>query len=859
MVRRFLKGSKVSAGQRGACFNGLSPPRDWLTANWIIMKPVTKFLALALTVLSLAATQALALSYSVVHDFGVLTNVSGTHLYSAAVAGPDGTLYGAAYGTEGSVRSTLFKIRPDGTGFTPLKWFTNAVDGYNLYGQLLLVSNTLYGTGEHGGDQGYGTVFAIHTDGSGFTNLHNFSYDLDNGRGPFAGLVRSGGSLFGTTYSGGSNNEGTVFRLNTDGTGYTNLYSFGALQSQTNHDGAIPRSLLVLSGNTLYGTAYQGGSAGNGTVFAINTDGSGFTNLHTFNALVSNTNSDGARPFAGLIRSGNRLFGAASGGGSGGNGTLFAMNTDGTGFTNLHSFTYADGGYPYAPLLLSDDTLYGTTYNGGQYGQGTVFAINTNGTGFTNVYSFTGDPTDGANPNGSVVVFGGTLFGATDYGGTANLGTLFRVNPDGSAFTNLFSFNYGSPNIPYGGVAESDGKLYGTTYLGGRSGVGVVFRVNSDGSDYTNLHQFASRPDGANPESGVIVSGNTLYGTTSSAGRSYAGTIFRMNTDGSGYTNLFNFTYYATGAYPYAGLAMSGNRLYGTTYAGGGNGNGTVFAINTDGTGFTNLHVFSGRTSNTNGDGAYLYGGVIVSNGWVFGMTYAGGSTGNGTVFRINTDGGGFTNLHNFSQLVSNTNQDGAHPDYATLVLSGSRLYGTTYNGGATDSGVLFAMNTDGTDFTVLHNFSYGPGNAANPLGALLFSGGMLYGTTTYGGDQGKGAVFRINTDGSGYTNLYSFDPGTGANPYAGLTLSGSTFYGTTSAGGEVSDGVVFALKLATAPIPLNIQLMGGNAILDWSDPSFSLQSAPAVTGVYTNVSGASSPYTNAATSPQQFFRLLGN
>ena len=111
----------------------------------------------------------------------------------------------------------------------------------------------------------------------------------------------------------------------------------------TNSDGAVPYAGLVLSGNTLYGTANSGGTFGNGTVFAVNTDGTGFTNLHSFTAtapvLRLYTNSDGANPWAGLILSGNTLYGTALCGGSSGNGTVFAVNTDGTGFTNLHSFT----------------------------------------------------------------------------------------------------------------------------------------------------------------------------------------------------------------------------------------------------------------------------------------------------------------------------------------------------------------------------------------------------------------------------------------------------------------------------------------------------------------------------------------
>src|SRR5206468_3358452 len=136
---------------------------------------------------------------------------------------------------------------------------------------------------------------------------------------------------------------------------------------------------LIISGNTLFGTAIQGGSSGFGTVFKINTNGTGFTTLHTFTA-----GDDGSSPIAGLTLSGNTLYGTASSGGSSGSGrgTVFSVNTDGTGFTILHSFTEApldtnsDGALPYAGLVLSGNTLYGTARNGGSSDQGTVFAVN---------------------------------------------------------------------------------------------------------------------------------------------------------------------------------------------------------------------------------------------------------------------------------------------------------------------------------------------------------------------------------------------------------------------------------------------------------------------------------------------------
>jgi uncharacterized repeat protein (TIGR03803 family) len=226
-------------------------------------------------------------------------------------------------------------------------------------------------------------VFAINADGTGFTNLHSFT-----GSGsPYAGLILSSNTLYGTTFQGGDFGAGMVFKVNTDGTGFTNLHSFAGIPS----DGMNPVATLILSGDILYGTGLSGGSSGNGTVFAVNTDGTSYTNLYIFtaafpNSLGSYTNRDGAHPQAasGLILSGNTLFGTANIGGRSGNGTIFSLKNDGTGFTTQYGFTAtpgsppltnSDGANPVAGLIKSGNTLYGTTRDGGNSGNGTVFSL----------------------------------------------------------------------------------------------------------------------------------------------------------------------------------------------------------------------------------------------------------------------------------------------------------------------------------------------------------------------------------------------------------------------------------------------------------------------------------------------------
>lgn len=369
-------------------------------------------------------------------------------------------------------------------------------------------SAVIYGTASLGGDSGQGTIFSMNSDGTGYTVLHNFTGGADGGF-PTAGLVLSGNTLYGTTVNGGSTDNGTVFAINTNKTGFTVLHNFTARNSPayTNSDGGNPYAALILSGNTLYGTTSDGGTGNAGTVFALNLANTNFSVLHRFtkpsyDANFILTNSDGALPMARLVLSGQTLYGTTSGGGLGGVGTLFAVTTNGSNFTVLHSFsaldpnysTNSDGTSPSAGLIMSGATLYGTAYQGGSANAGTVFSVSTNGANFTNLYTFTGG-TDGFKPSGDLLLSGNSLFGTTRAGGNPTIGngTVFALNTDGSNFKVVYTFSAGNydPNlppvgnnltnsdgaVPQAGLVSSGGTLYGTTTAGGTGGNGTLFSL----------------------------------------------------------------------------------------------------------------------------------------------------------------------------------------------------------------------------------------------------------------------------------------------------------------------------------------------------------------------------------------------
>jgi len=868
------------------------------------------------------ASRVTAQTITTLHVFGINGNNDGANPQAGLVSA-GGVVYGTTYyGGNSGYYGSVFAFNADGTGFNSIHSFAGGEEGANPQSSLFISGNTLYGTTVNGGT-GYGTVFKINTDGTGFTILYRFSpevadyalgvYTNSDGANPYAGLILSGNTLYGTAQEGGTNGYGTLFAVNTNGTGFTNLYTFKTLLEiahsgvYTNSSGAEPVAGLVLSGNTLYGTTSIGGTNGSGTLFAISTNGTGFTNLYQFktrgynNNITAYTNVDGAYPLAGLILSGNTLYGTTSQGGTNAVGTVFAISTNGTGFADLYSFTAptgpdstnGDGADPEAALFLSGSTLYGTAEYGGTNGYGTLFAVGTNGTGFTDLYNFT-DGNDGSAPVAGLVLAGNTLYGTTPSGGTNDNGNVFGVNTNGSAFTNVYVFSSYSTNVdgttPLAGLALSGNTLYGTTESGGNNANGTVFAINTDGTGYTNTYSFSmenydsslgvdTNSDGANPYAGLIISGNTLYGTANAGGAHDAGTVFKVNTDGTSFTNLHSFSGFSgtDGGNPQAGLILSGNILYGTTSQGGRSPfGGTVFAINTDGTGFTNLYSFSGFGN----DGGMPVAGLVLSGNTLYGTVSSGATNGNGAVFALNAkgtaNGTGYTNLYSFTG-----GNDGGVP-VAGLVLSGNTLYGTTSFGGTNGYGAVFKINTDGTGFQNLYSFTALSGSGTNidgadPVAGLILSGNTLYGTAQEGGISGNGTVFAINTDGTGFTN-YSFGILTdSAKPAAGLVLSGNTLYGTSAGTGGY--GTMFAFTPGSIVIPpppaiTGIGLSGTNLVINGSNGQSggtyeTLTSTNLAlpfnqwTPVATNILNVSGNFTITATNvvnrtdPQRFYRIL--
>lgn len=336
-----------------------------------------------------------------------------------------------------------------------------------------------------------------------FSVLHEFAGVPTDGSGPRGGLVRdAAGNFFGTTFTGGSDGEGTIFKLTPAGQESV-LFNFSI------SDGAFPASGLLLKAGNLFGTADEG-PGGAGVLFRLAKDGTEVP----FHAFQGGQNSEAAVPAGGVIAdAAGNLYGATLLGGLG-FGTVYQVDSTGT-LKVLYDFKgQADGAEPQGPLVRdADGNLFGAALQGGAHQAGTIFKLATNGT-LTVLHSFSGGR-DGGAPQGGLLRDGaGNLFGSAFTGGDTGNGTVFGITKTGS-FRRLHSFTGAADGTNPNGalIRDPEGNIFGTAQLGGLLGLGTVFKLSPTG-ELTVLHNFTGDLDGATPFSGLIrdAAGN-LFGT----------------------------------------------------------------------------------------------------------------------------------------------------------------------------------------------------------------------------------------------------------------------------------------------------------------------------------------------------------
>jgi len=733
--------------------------------------------ACALAAIGLA--QAQTATETPIHSFQNFPQ--GANPYSPLARDAAGNLYGTTYQGGQAGDGALYKIDTSGNQ-TVLHSFTRGADGANPYAGVALDSaGNLYGTTYYGGAANTGVVYKVSPSGQE-TVLYAFTGGTDGGN-PHAGVILdSAGNLYGTTYYGGAANAGVVYKV--DPTGQeTLLHSFtgGA-------DGANPYAGVIAdAAGNLYGTTYLGGANGQGVIYKLDT-ANVETVLHAFGGQVggfpqSGLVADAAGNFYGTVVDAVYKLDATghytvlkglsvnSPGGEASVGTLAidaAGNLYGTtrtsqapdspsrfglvyklGTGNVLTVLYrfpgppqhgnSVGGGPTAGVLLDPaGNIYGATPYGGVGGM--VYVITPSGQEKT-IYRFPA-ATGGTEPVAGLTAGPeGNFYGTTVSGGPANQGVVFKVDPAGNE-TVLYSFKGGTDGGgPMSAVTfDGAGNLYGTTRGGGAGNPGTIYRLEASGNE-TVLHVFTGGYDGALPSGVVLDPAGNLYGTTASGGTSNQGVIFKVDPAGQE-TVLYTFIGGADGGDPNGVIRDPAGNLYGTTHN-GGLGTGVIFELDAAGQ-FSVLHSFTGSRPGGEGGGGSPDAGVIRDEaGNLYGTTAAYGITstghqGEGVVYELDA-AGHYTVLYTFTG-----GSDGAYPESSLVRDSAGNLYGTANGGGTVGCnvgcGVVFEVSPSGQE-TSLYGFTGGAEGANPAAGLLLDPAANLYGTTPFGGNGGTAGI----------------------------------------------------------------------------------------------------------------------
>ncbi|MFI5129056.1 MAG: choice-of-anchor tandem repeat GloVer-containing protein [Chitinophagales bacterium] len=540
------------------------------------------------------------------------------------------------YYIEKAFPSRLAKMNTDGSIWNILHDFVPANDGEDgIAGVTEVPGDSLFGLMKYGGINSGGTLYSIRKDGTGFRVHHQFT--TATGINPESKLTYFDGKLFGTTTLGGNFNMGVLFSINADGSNYRVLRHFEV--GTNGYDETPGGNIAVSSDGKIFG-GFRNWLFTNFVyyyLYKVDTSGSNFTPFFSGNGFsIQRENGEGNQDI--LLLEDEDIYFPARYYGRNDGGVLNLVDTSGVGSAILQYGNSPTGFHPTGIIKASDGKLYGTTIIGGPEGSGVIFSMNADGTGYAVLHQFT--DAQGFEPSGKLLeASDGKLYGGCRQGGPAGLGSIYRINKNGTFFEIIYDYTI-TPMAysPVGDLIEGPGgSLYGVNFWP----YGSVFKVDKNGNNYMDLRVFAPG-DLTNPYTGVRLIRNYLYGTCGYGGAGNYGAIYRIKTDGSGYQVLHEFNDITDGNLPVGTpLLASNGKLFGTTAYGGSDFNGYIYRIDTTGANFTVIRDLSSA------DGGNPWMSMIqASDGLIYGGSQTGGTTG-GTIFRFDTTGGGFIVVRN--------------------------------------------------------------------------------------------------------------------------------------------------------------------------------------------------------------------
>lgn len=350
----------------------------------------------------------------------------------------------------------------------------------------------LWGIMRIGGSLGQGTIYRINGDGSNFTVVHAMGAGSSQG----SLVLHPNGSFYGLTVAGGGSANGTIFKYDPVGNTYTTLFSF------SNSVGYYPRASLFLANDgNFYGMTSQGGLSNQGTFFQFNPVTISFNNIMNFGL------NNGNLPNGNVVQSGNKIYGMTTNGGSSplAGGVIFSYDIITNQYFVVHNFLFATGYTPFGSLIKgTNGLLYGMAFGGGATGNGVIFSLDPSNNNYSVLHDF--DGVNGAAPNGALVQSGSSnvFYGFTQQGGTNNKGVIFSFDISGNNYSKLYDFDVASGSSPNGSpIIASNGKIYGHASSGGANSLGTTFSFDPVSNNFNVLYS-GSFTNGGSPDGDLI-------------------------------------------------------------------------------------------------------------------------------------------------------------------------------------------------------------------------------------------------------------------------------------------------------------------------------------------------------------------
>lgn len=685
---------------------------------------------------------------------GTNAEVQFTFPTNAPGNGPTGGLTeynGKLYGLTGSggvnSNGVLFEFDPATSAYSKKADFNDAMTGSYPHGGLLLYNSKLYGTTSSGGAYGYGVLFEYDPATGALTNMADFDYSTV-GAYPQGKPVVSGGKLYGTASSGGTNSSGLIYEYD---------FSTGVLSDAVDFNstttGSNPQSDLIVYNSKLYGTASAGGANAYGNLFEFDPSTASLTNIADFSY------SDGAYPVGGLVEYNSVFYGVTSDGGNNFGGTIYEFDPSTGTLTKDADLDYSTvGGGGLNALTVYNSKLYSLVNNGGATYSGTLIEYDP----ATAMLSNAGDfdySTIGSSPTGALALYNGVLYGFANSGGATGNGTIISYS---TTVSKLLDFNaYLAGATPRRGFLNYNGKLYGVTSAGGAEGSGTLFEYDPAANAYTKKADLAYNTSGASPVGDLILENGKLYGMASSGGANGDGTIYEYDLTSGTLSGKVDFDYNTSGSNPTGKLEAYNGKLYGMTTYGGANGDGTVIEYDPS---TSTLSVKSDFNNNTIGSNPM--GSLIAYNGKLYGLANSGGGSFNGTVIEFDPATSSLTAVADFDYTTM-----GAYPE-GSLTLAGTKLYGIANQGGGNGDGTIFSFEPATNTLTGLADFSYSTTGYGSTGGLTMYKG-KFYGVSVGGGANFDGVLFEYDTTTGTLSAKTDFDYSTiGAQPSGDLAIA---------------------------------------------------------------------------------------